>query len=346
MKIVSNQIDSKSRSGTVVLVPTCADDIYALSSVVFPEDVVEAHTTRKLSMDGGRSQQKISLRLAIKVETADFDLEDGVMSVKGRICKENEHVQQGTYHSIHVALNDKFELTKQRWTRTEQKILADSTKEVLGICFVVLYDKDCVVSAVGSNNIKNAYKAEIKNKNYKPAIAAVLALRAQARIVIIAGFSSANDVFYKALLKEDKTLEKSTTVVKLTPEYKNIPNAKVINKMLLDKQLSKAFSEVQYVGDLRMVEDFFVMIAVGKADVCVGFAEIEEALEYGALKTLFITDALYRPRTVEARKHIEKYIGQALELRAKICVIPEIHESGAKLKEMGGIAGVLQFSYK
>ena len=62
-----------------------------------------------------------------------------------------------------------------------------------------------------------------------------------------------------------------------------------------------------------------------------------EAFEYGAIKTLFITDALYRPRTVEERKKIEDILNQAAELRVKICVIPVIHESGEKLKAMVGL---------
>lgn len=65
MKIISNKIESRTASGSVVLLPTSADDLYVLSSVISEEDTVEAYTTRKLSLDGGRTQQKVTARLMV-----------------------------------------------------------------------------------------------------------------------------------------------------------------------------------------------------------------------------------------------------------------------------------------
>lgn len=346
MKIISNKIDSKSLAGSAVLIPTCSDDLYALSSIIAAGDDVEAFTTRKLSLDGGRTQQKIVARLMVKVETTDFDLEDGIMSVKGKINKENEYVQQGSYHTLHISLDEKFELFKKKWSRQDQKMLFETTKEVPSLCFVIFYDKECVVSAVTSNNITNVHKSEVKNKNYKPIVAAVIGLKDKMKMAVVASFSSVGEDFYKALVKEDKGVEKHSSFIRLPSEYKNMANSKVIGRVLTDRRFAKTFSEIKYVDDLREIEEFFLGLTLGNKKMCLGFSEIQEAFEYGAIKTLFITDILYRPRTVEERKNIEKIIAQATELRAKICVIPVIHEHGEKLKLMGGIAGVLQFTYK
>lgn len=346
MKIVADKIDKKSLCGSIVLVCTCPDDLYVLSSIVAEGDAVEAVTTRKLSLDGGKTQQKIVTRLAVRVETADFDLEDGIMSVKGKICRENEHVQMGTYHTLHVSLDEKFELTKKKWSRHSCGSLVEATREVPGLCFVVFYDRECVVSSVSPNSIKNLYKGEIKNKNYKPVTASLAGMKGKAKAIVVASFSTTAEEFCKALVKEDRSMEKQVSAIRLTPEYKNIPNARVVSRLLTDRRFAKTFSEIKYVDDLREVEDFFLEIQRGGKKTCVGFGEVREALEYGAIKTLFITDALYRPRTVEERRRTEEVVNQAAELRAKICVIPVIHESGEKLKAMGGIAGNLQFTYR
>lgn len=346
MKIVCNRIDSKSLTGSIVLVPTSSDDLYLLSSVIAEGDDAEAVTTRKLSMDGGRSQQKIVVKLMVRAETLSFDLEDGIMSIKGRVSKENEHIQQGVYHTLNISLGDKFELHKKKWTRHQQKQLIEATKEMPTICFVIFFEKECVVSTVTSNDIKSVYKGEVKSKNYKPIIASIAGIKDKMKVLIVASFSSAGDEFFKTLAKEHKGIEKQTSAIRLPVEYKNISNTKVISRIMTDKRYAKAFSEVKYVDDLREIEEFFLGITMGSTMTCIGLHEIKEAFEYGAIKVLFVTDALYRPRTVAERESIERVVSQASDLRARICVIPVVHEHGEKLKSMGGIAGLLLFSYK
>lgn len=346
MKILSNKIDNKSLDGFVVLTPTNAEDFYILSDIVEEGDVAEASTTRKLSMDGGRTQQKINLCLAIKIEKVEYDLQDCIMSFKGKICKENEHIQQGSYHTIHITIGEKLELYKKHWSRKNRGSLQHAAKDVPQLCFILFYDKECVISMVSSNDIKNLYKAEIKNKNYKPMISNLIGIKNTVKAILVGGFSSVAEDFHKVLLKEDKSFEKLTTVVKIPAEYKNLPNSKVVSRLLTDKMFSKIFSEIKYVEDLKEVESFFGDFAKGSKKICLGYSEIKEAFEYGAIKIVFITDALYRPRTIDERKKIEKLVNEALDLRARICVIPVAHELGEKLKAMGGLAGTLSFSYK
>lgn len=346
MKILSDKIDAKSQSGTAVLVPTSPDDFYVLSGIISPGDTIEAHTTRKLSRDGGRTQQKVSLKLTIRVETTEFDLQDGSMSVKGKICKENEFIQLGAYHTIHIHLDEKFNLMKSNWTHHSHRVLRDSAKEVPTFVFVIFYDRECVVSSSSSNGTSILTKAEVKNKNYKPLFTCILKLKDKIRGIIIGGFTSAADEFHKALVKEDKTLDKQTRVMKLGNEYKGLPNARVIGRMLVDRSLSKTFSEVKYIEDLRELGDFLESFDRGQKNACVGLTEIKEAVEYGAIKTFFILDSLYRPKTVEERRRVETLLKELSELRAKICVIPSDHELGERLKTIGGLAGVLTFTYK
>ncbi|KAI5169909.1 protein pelota [Pancytospora epiphaga] len=346
MKIVCNTIESRTNSGSLVLLPSSADDLYVLSSIIAEEDTVEAYTTRKLSLDGGRTQQKVTVKLAIKVESTVFDLDDGIMSLKGKVCRENEYITQGLYHTIHINLGNKFELWKPKWSRRDVHLIYESTKEVPHVVFVTFYDKECVVSNVSSNSIKTVFKGEIKSKNFKPTLGAVVSLKEKTKVLVIASFSVLGDEFYKVLSKENKVIAALSTTIKLKSEYKGLPNSRMISRVLSDSQYSKSFKEIAYVEDLREIEEFFLAMTMGSKKVCVGLGEIQEAFEYGAIKILFITDALYRPRTVEERRATESIISQAMEIRARVCVIPMIHESGERLHEMGGMAGILQFVYK
>jgi protein pelota len=340
MKIVSNSIDLKSAIGSLKITPLNSDDFYVLSSVIGPNDHVESTTTRKLSLDGGKSQQKITLKLTIKVETIDIDLNAGLMYVKGKTIREHEHVKQGSYHTLNISIGDTFSVYKENWCSYQVGKLKEATKEVPEICFVVFYEKECVISTVSSNNITIVSKHECKAKNYKLIANAMYNLKEKMKSFVVAGTSDVRLDFFKVLVKEHKDLEKKSIVLKLGPEYKNIPNAKVVSRLLTDKNFSRTFSDIQYVDDLREIDSFFLDIDKGSNEnSCIGLAEVKEALEYAAIKTLFITDKLYRPSTEILQK-------EANRIKAKICVIPEIHDLGERLKSIGGIAGTLKFIYK
>jgi len=347
MKIANKtQIDSKTNEGSMELVLTTTDDLYALGKVVRVGDEVESLTTRKISFDAGKTQTKINTKLRIKIETLDFDLTDGNMFLKGKVCGINEYVQVGLYHSLNVGLGDKFLLYKKSWSASDRGIINASLKEAPGICFVVFYDKECVVSIVSPSNIRVVHKEELKNKNFKNIIKGVGDHESATKIIVVASVSEVRNEFAKTLFKEKKALESKTAVIKLPNEYKNIPNSKVVGKVMVDRQYEKIFSEIRYVEDLRAIESVLERIDKNEGGVAIGMKEINEAFEYGAIKTIYMTDKLYRPQTIAEREKVEKLEKEASKYRAKICVIPLCHENGEKLMSLGGVIALLLFEYK
>lgn len=346
MKVVRKNIDSKNNAGSYTIVPLNSEDIYLLNDIFKPNDIVEALSTRKISADGGKTQHKVTLKIAIKIESFQIDLKDCIVYLKGKTCKEYEHIKTGSYHTINLTLNEAFTITKDCWTSEDIRKIESSKISSPELCFVVFYDKDCIVSVVSATSINQVFKEEVKNKNIKNILKSVVKLKDNVKTFIICGFNEIKNELYNALIKENKAFEKMTCNFKLTPEYKGIPNTKVINKMITDKDYSKAFLEVKYIDDLKEMERFFTDLEMDKKGLCLGLKEIEDACEYGALKTLFITDRFYRPATIEERIKNDKIVRTAKELRAKICVIPISHELGEKLKKMGEIAGNLLFEYK
>lgn len=346
MKILKNEANPKAGDAYMKLEVTCKEDAYVLSDIIRPGDVVESFTTRKLSQDGGRTQQKITLVLALKVERVDADLDAGMLDIKGQVSRENEHVRQGSYHTHHIAIGDNFKLYKQNWQKREINRLKDASKEEQTICIAIFYEKECVISTVSSVGINSIYREEIKNKNYKMAINAVIKLKNSIQSLLIAGFSDSRNEFCKLVAKECPDIQNHIAVVKLSAAYKGLPSSKAINKMLVDKEFASKFSEVRYVDDLREAEQFLKDALLKSNKVGLGMSEVREAIEYGAVKKLFITDQFYRPSTRIERKVIDKLIEQIKELRAKVYVLPVSHEFGVKLKEYGNIGCTLLFDYK
>jgi protein pelota len=229
MKIQHNNVDMKRLSGQLSLIPESQDDIYELESVICIGDKVKSHTQRKIQLDN-KNQIKMNLFLKIKIETIHVDLEGCIIYLKGRTCEENEHVKLGSYHTIEVELEKKFCLEKETWTNKQLKTLRESTKARQDILFVILYEKECVVSKVGKNRITIKSKLEIKNKKFANVINTLSNSVQSVEMVVIASVLEMRNDLYKAIKshKDFKTYE-SFCVVKLPVELKKSPNSKIIN---------------------------------------------------------------------------------------------------------------------
>lgn len=346
MKIESNTIDPKSRAGSLKLVPNNNDDIYYLNLIISPGDRVSSYTTRKISLDGGKTQQKKTLKLEIRVEAIESDLEIGIMYVKGKTCCENEYVRIGSYHTIDISVGNGFVLNKAEWKNSDIAKIKECCKEMPEVCFVVFFEKDCVVSTVSSNDIKTVYKEGIKSKNFKEIIANIIKLKDKVRNVVIASTSDVRSEFHKLLVKQDPSIDKISIVVKLTGDYKGLSNSKVISRILSDKATLTNLQNIKFVDDLREVQKLFNAIDLSQEEVCIGLKEVSEAMEYGAIKTLFVTDRFCKPKTVSEREFADAFVKKARDLRAKICVIPVGLDLGERLESIGGVACSLSFNYK
>ncbi len=98
--------------------------------------------------------------------------------------------------------------------------------------------------------------------------------------------------------------------------------------------------------DLREAQKFFYLIDQDQGEVCIGLKEVGEAMEYGAIKVLLVTDKFCKPRTVPEREFSDSFIKRAEDLRAKICVLPIALDLGERLDSIGGVACMLSFNYK
>lgn len=346
MKIVQNSVDQKSHLGHMKLIPNNADDIYRLSSIIRPNDRISSFTTRKVSLDGGKTQKKITLKLEIKVESLDADLHVGILYVKGKTSTENEHVRVGSYHTLDVAIGDEFIVFKSKWSSSDLAKIKDSAKEVPEICFIVFYERDCVVSTVSSNEARAVYKTEVKGKNFKDLVQNSLKLKQKVKNYIIASSSEIRNDFFKALVKDDSSIAGIGSVLKLTPEYKGLPNSKVISKILSDPNMASAINNIKFVEDIREMQNTFNKIDSCKDDICIGIKEVSEAIDYGAINMLFVTDKFSKPISLNERTAVDGFLDKVRELRAKICVIPVSLDAGERLDAMGGVVCSLKFNYK
>ena len=81
-------------------------------------DSVTATSFRKVQLTsntGSSTAQKVKIRLTIEVESIEFDVSTCELRVKGKNTEENEFVKLGQYHSLELALQRNFTLSKPYW---------------------------------------------------------------------------------------------------------------------------------------------------------------------------------------------------------------------------------------
>jgi protein pelota len=346
MKILRRDIEQRNKAGSMELVTEHQDDVYTLSSIIRPGDIATSSTTRKIQLDS-RTQQKISLSMRIKIETVTVDLETSVIYLKGRTTELHEHIKLGSYHTLDIPLGQKFKLHKEEWPASSIREIVECAKSQPEMVFTIFYEKECVVSVVSQNRINVVMKQEIRSRRFGDIIKTLEKDLGEIQLYVIASMHDIRNEFYKAASASQVLKRKlgMFCVVKVPPECKGCSNAKVINTILTDRELSRAFKGIQYVDDLRELDGFFVLFAKGSDLVRVGRREVDEAMDYGAVEKLMITDELYRPHNVEARREIEEFCREARKMGCKICVIPVAHFLGGRLKELGGLCATLKFSF-
>ncbi|KAG5859398.1 release factor domain 1 domain-containing protein [Encephalitozoon hellem] len=347
MKLEKNKIDQRCMSGSLRMTPEHQDDIYILSSVIDVGDMVTSVTTRKIQIDG-KTQHRMTLTLKIKIESINVDLESSTIYLKGKTVLINEHVKLGSYHTIDVTLGQSFELEKEEWQEMSIRLLKEAAKPQPEVIFIVFYEKECVVSMVTRSKVSIILKQEMKNRKFGNVVKTLEKYIGKVSLFVIASMFEVRNEFYRAVMgsKELKKACNSFCVVKVPPECRGCSNSKVISTILTDKELSKVFQGVQYIDDLKEMDGFFVKFAKGSDLICIGMESIREAMDYGALDRLMITDERIKPNDVEERKEMEAFCKEIQAMNCKISIIPVAHFSGERLKEMGGICGLLKFNYK
>jgi len=114
MKLKGRQLP-RGQSGYAVLVPEhgrllsilplqlhVGEDLWHVYALVREGDIVSAVTHRKVVREGakGNESETLRLKLAVKVESVDFDADGQEIRLKGRNLTENEHVKLGAYHTL------------------------------------------------------------------------------------------------------------------------------------------------------------------------------------------------------------------------------------------------------
>jgi protein pelota len=354
LKIVEKNLNQ----GFVKVVPDSADDLWHLYNVVYKDDEVYAFTSRAIKTDSEASRPKsgerVSAFMGVKVESVAWDKFLGKLRVHGLIIHAPDIIPTGAHHTISVSLNQQVTIVKKEWPKhiLDRLLRASETEKPLLIIaiddegYAVAETKQYGVEIKVEERTKLPGKHEAEKRSgatteyFKRAAASLMQLWQQNHnsIVIVGVGFIKND--YVTYLK-DNAGDLSKAVV----DVKSVNNGGVsgIYEALRSGVLLKAAHQMRILEETEVMEEVMKRLGKGEATITYGLAEVENAVQIGAVETLVLADTLLRESDEAQRLRLEKIMREVEQRAGKVTVVSTEHEAGSKLLALTGIAALTRF---
>ncbi|HEX9261461.1 MAG TPA: mRNA surveillance protein pelota [Candidatus Bathyarchaeia archaeon] len=357
MKIIEKNL----RQGFVKVVPDSQDDLWHLYNVVYKGDEVYAFSSRAIKTDTDysrpKSGERVSAFMGVKVESVGWDKFLGKLRVHGLICHAPDIIPPGAHHTINVALNQPVTIVKKEWPRHLIDRLSRASETEKPMLIVALDDEGFAVAETKQYGVEIKVEERFKLPGKLEAEKRVNAtkeyfnrvLKSLSQLwtqkhspIVILGVGFVKNDFAKFVADEAGEIGKSIADVKSV----NNGGTAGIYEALRSGVLLKAARQLRVVDETEVIEEVMKRLGKGEGTVTYGFAEVENAVNLGAVEKLVVADSLLREADDERRLQLEKLMHEAERRNGTVTVISTENEAGTKLLGLGGIAALLRFSLR
>ncbi len=345
MKIIHKDLDHN----TIKIVPETLDDIWHLSNIIQPDDLVKALTFRTddQATDKIRTKKasKKKMKLGIRVEQVKFHEFSDRLRIHGII--EEGPQDLGSHHTFNVTADNRDVLTliKETWKSHELQRLDEAVKQTSEsiVLFVSLDNDEATIAVLRQSGIQwianveshqsgKQYQSENMEKQYFGDIVKIISekMTEQTTLVIVGpGFTKDHLAAY-GKEKHPHLFNQCLLYATGNAEMNGIHEAM---KSGVVEHIAK---ENRVVQETRIVDKVFSEIKKNGL-VAYGFEDVKQAIDAGAVDQLVIADSMVRTNKGDM------LLQKADEIQSDFIIINTMHDAGKKLEGLGGIAALLRF---
>ena len=352
MKIYNRDL----RHGTVKLGIENLDDLWYLSNIIAPGDLVKAKTERRLKakddMQRAQKSERVTITIALRVEKADFSLEADSLRINGTIVEGREDlVPMGSYHTINVEKDTQLTIIKDRWTGFDLQRLKDAETSSLRpkLLIAVIDDGDAAIGLARESKIEHFDLSKLiggkydtkgrqdrKKEFYKDIADAIDSILKKENVstVILAGAGFEKENFHSFLCESRPETAKACVVENIGSHGRA-----GINEVMKRAKVKKIDEEVNAARDVRMVHQLLEEIGKDSGLAAYGISDVAGAMNMGAIETLIVCDDYFMKNRSEA----ESIMQGARGAKGAVHIVNHVGEAGEQLSSLGGIAAILRF---
>jgi len=332
--------EMKRQFGEIRLFPETLDDLWHLSHLVAPGDLVFATTFRSVeaATDKLRPEkvEKRPVRLGIRVEKVEFHQHTNRLRIAGVI---ESGVDVSAHHTFNVEAGFELSVIK-RWRAVDcERIQRAVDASAYGVVHVVSVEEGEAqvyrlrqfgpewVTTVTIGSSKGA-EAGARSALFEKTLDIVAAVTGP---LVVAGPGFVKEEFAEYVKARAPDLAERMAVIE-TRRIGRGAVQEVIGQGILDRLLG----DLHLAREVRLMDEVLHRIATEGA-VAYGIEEVQRAVAYGAAETVLVADTLLRDE--EATGVVE----QAERVNATVVVLSTEFEPGERLDAIGGAAALLRY---
>lgn len=350
MKIINKNL----KKGKLKVRVENIDDLWYLSNVIDPGDIIKGKTLRKIKI-GEKEQRKINVVkkpvfITLKTEKVEFHKYSNVLRVLGIIVEGPDDIPKGSHHTFNLEENTVFSIIKPSWLNYHLdriKVACEEKKPSILICvfdreeayFALLKKKGYeLLSKIKGDVQKKASEKRVKSSFYGLIIKTIKDYVKRYKIEKIV---LASPAFWKEeLLKEVKDDDIKDKIVQATCSS---ADEKAINEVLKRPELKEALKQERAAEEAKVVDELLAEISKNNL-ATYGLKETKSAVNAGAAKMLLITDSfIHKKRQENKFEEIDSLMKTTEKLKGKIMIISSENDASKKLDGLGGIGSILRY---
>ncbi|PKL61759.1 MAG: mRNA surveillance protein pelota [Methanomicrobiales archaeon HGW-Methanomicrobiales-2] len=332
--------EMRGKFGEIRLFPETLDDIWHLSHLVGPGDLVFATTFRSVeaATDKLRPEkvEKRPVRLGIRVEKVEFHQHTNRLRIAGII---ESGVDVTAHHTLNVEAGFEISVIKQ-WRSVDcERIRRAVDASAYGVVHVVSVEEGeaqvyrlrqfgpewvTTVVAGSSKGTDTGTRSVLFEKTLE-------VLAAVTGPLVVAGPGFVKDDFANYVKTRASDLAERMLVV----ETRRIGRG-AVQEVIGQGVLERLLGDLHLAREVRLMDEVLHRVATGGA-VAYGLDEVGKAIAYGAAETVLVSDTLLRD---EGATNV---IREAERVNASVVVLSTEFEPGERLAAIGGAAALLRY---
>lgn len=341
----------KGMGGEIAVTAETLDDLWHLKYIIEKGDLVFALTKRKADTASDKLRpekvEKVKVRLGIRVEELEFHKFANRLRIHGLI----EHgMDSGSYHTLNVEIGTNISIIKDRWKNDQLLRIQDA--EEAGkrpkVVIVTVEEGDADIGFVRHYGIEvyshirqSSGKREtgLRNEFFREIVEQLRHAVPEGASIVLAGPGFTKEDFLKYFHEAEpdmasRALTEDTSMIGMSG-FQEVLRRGAVDRIMQESRIARESS---------LMEELIREISMG-GKAAYGFADVKNALEYGAIETLLIADETLREGR-EKGEDIDKLLMEVEQAQGKVVVFSTAFEPGEKLHKLGGIAALLRFKIK
>ena len=337
------QIDNKDLY--FELKPETLEDLWLLTQIISPNDVIYSSTKRKVAL-GEDKKKQVTKIIAVELLVKKLSFESQVLRVTGEIQNETDFTAVGQSHTLTFTPGDTIKLQKNQFLKVEEEYLNKALHSKSSLNLLVLLDKDDLIAVefsdfsfsvmikeqgLGSKKYKynEVNEEEEKYQHLKDL------LKKQYNAVVLMGPAHFKD-------KLQQYIKQHTQISPITLQWSDVSSS-TIEQAIAHLSKTGIIENSQLSREKELMQE--LLIAIEKQEkVVYGYDNTFEKSQMGAIEQLIITTKyIEKNREENTYEQINELMRQVEQTAGNVFIISSTHSPGTQLDGLGGIAALLRY---